>query len=91
MNDDEIRAAIYQGIRDEIQEGINDYVDQKEEIKKTGLGFAENEDEKELKVNVDKREIEKILKEYKKLTRSQKSNFAEIKKLSLLDQHGRQL
>ena len=91
MNDDEIRAAIYQGIRDEIQEGINDYVDQKEEIKKTGLGFAENEDDKELKVNVDKREIEKILKEYKKLTRSQKSNFAEIKKLSLLDQHGRQL
>ena len=91
MNDEEIRAAIYQGIRDEIQEGINDYVDQKEEIKKTGLGFAENEDDKELKVNVDKREIEKILKEYKKLTRSQKSNFAEIKKLSLLDQHGRQL
>ena len=43
MNDEEIRAAIYQGIRDEIQDGINDYVDQKEEIKKAGLGFAENE------------------------------------------------
>tara|TARA_B100001113_G_C20576261_1_gene391210 strand:- start:56 stop:331 length:276 start_codon:yes stop_codon:yes gene_type:complete len=91
MNDDEIREAIYQGIRDEIQEGINEYVDQKEETKKTGLGFAEKEDEKELKVNVDKREIEKILKEYKKLTKSQKSNLSEIKKLSLLDQHGRQL
>ena len=37
MNDDEIRAAIYQGIREEIQEGINDYVDQKEEIKKTRI------------------------------------------------------
>tara|TARA_B100000131_G_scaffold248317_1_gene241438 strand:+ start:894 stop:1169 length:276 start_codon:yes stop_codon:yes gene_type:complete len=91
MNDDEIREAIYQGIRDEIQESINEYVDQREESKKTGLGFAENEDEKELKVNVDKREIEKILKEYKKITKNQKSNFAEIKKLSLLDQHGRQL
>ena len=91
MNDDEIRAAIYQGIRDEIQEGINDYVDQKEEIKKTGLGFAENEDDKELKVNVDKREVEKILKEYKRMTKKQKSNFGEIKKLGLLDQHGRQL
>ena len=91
MNDEEIRAAIYQGIRDEIQDGINDYVDQKEEIKKSGFGFVEKEDEKELKVNVDKREIEKILKEYKKITKNQKSNFAEIKKLSLLDQHGRQL
>ncbi len=47
MNDDEIREAIYQGIRDEIQESINEYVDQREESKKTGLGFAENEDEKE--------------------------------------------
>ena len=91
MNDEEIRAAIYQGIREEIQDGINDYVDQKEETKKAGLGFLEKEDEKELKVNVDKREIEKILKEYKKITKNQKSNFAEIKKLSLLDQHGRQL
>ena len=33
MNDEEIRAAIYQGIREEIQDGINDYVDQKEETK----------------------------------------------------------
>ena len=91
MNDEEIRAAIYQGIREEIQEGINEYVDQKEETKKAGFGFVEREDEKDLKVNVDKREIEKILKEYKKITRNQKSNFAEIKKLGLLDQHGRQL
>ena len=91
MNDDEIREQIYQGIREEIQEGINEYIDQKEETKKAGFGFVEREDEKDLKVNVDKREIEKILKEYKKVTRNQKSNFAEIKKLGLLDQHGRQL
>ena len=91
MNDNELRNQINQLIRDEIQEGINEYIDYKDQVKESGLGFVEKDDEKELKVNVDKREIEKILKEYKKITKNQKSNFAEIKKLSLLDQHGRQL
>ena len=91
MNDDVIRSQINQLIRDEIQETINDYVDEVEMVKQSGIGFVEREDDKELKVNVDKREVEKILKEYKRMTKKQKSNLGEIKKLNLLDQHGRQL
>tara|TARA_B100000131_G_scaffold307692_1_gene336185 strand:+ start:997 stop:1272 length:276 start_codon:yes stop_codon:yes gene_type:complete len=91
MNDDAIRSQINELIRDEIQETINDYVDEVERVKKSGIGFVEREDDKELKVNIDKREVEKILKEYKRMTKKQKSNLGEIKKLNLLDQHGRQL
>ena len=48
MNEDDLlRAQINELIRAEIQEGINDYVDQKEESKKSGLGFVEKEDEDE--------------------------------------------
>ena len=91
MNDEEIRAAIYQGIREEIQEGINDYVDQKEETKKSGLGFVESEEEKELKVNISEREVNKIIKEYKRIRRNERSNFGQLKKLSLLDKNGKPL
>tara|TARA_B100001113_G_C20682866_1_gene437178 strand:- start:100 stop:375 length:276 start_codon:yes stop_codon:yes gene_type:complete len=91
MNDNELRDQINQLIRDEIQEGINEYIDHKEEVKKSGLGFVEKNDDKELKVNVSEREVDRIMKEYKKLKRSQKSNLGQIKKLNLLDQYGGQL
>ena len=58
QNDDLLRAQINALIRDQIQGDINDYVDQKEETEKQGLGFVEKEDEKELKVNVSKDEID---------------------------------
>ena len=88
MNDDLLKAQINQLIRDEIQEGINDYVDEKEEVEKTGLGFVGKDEENELKVKVRKSEVEKIMKEYKKIKKREKSNLNTIK---LLDQHGRQL
>tara|TARA_R100000329_G_scaffold139445_1_gene121357 strand:+ start:325 stop:600 length:276 start_codon:yes stop_codon:yes gene_type:complete len=91
MNDNELRNQINQLIRDEIQEGINEYIDYKDQVKESGLGFVEKDDEKELKVNVSEREIDKIMKQYKKLKKSQKSNLGQIKKLNLLDQYGRQL
>ena len=91
MNDNELRNQINQLIRDEIQEGINEYIDYKDQVKESGLGFVEKDDEKELKVNVSEREIDKIIKQYKKLKKSQKSNLGQIKKLNLLDQYGRQL
>ena len=62
QNDDLLRAQINALIRDQIQGDINDYVDQKEETEKQGLGFVEKEDEKELKVNVSKDEIDKLIK-----------------------------
>ncbi len=68
-------------IRDEIQEVINQYVDD------TGKGF----DGEELKVNIPQDEVDKLLKEYKKIKKKQKSNFGQIKKLGLLDKNGNPL
>ena len=90
-NEDLLRDEINQLIRAEIQEGINDYVDQMEVVEKGGLGFVGKDDEKELKVKVPVSEVDKIIKEYKKLKKQEKSNLGQIKKLGLVDQHGRQL
>ena len=84
MKDEELRAQINALIRDEIQEGINDYVDTKEESEKTGLGFVQSEDE-QLKVNVSNKEVDRLIKEYKKIKKRQKSNLNQIR---LLDKFG---
>ena len=84
MKDEELRAQINALIRDEIQEGINDYVDTKEESEKSGLGFVDNKDE-ELKVNISNAEVGKLIKEYKKIKKRQKSNLNQIR---LLDKFG---
>ena len=78
-SEEDLKKAVDILIRQEIQETINDYVDSKEETEKGGLGFLENEDE--LKVNISQREIDKIIKEYKKIKKSQRSTLFEIKKL----------
>jgi len=78
-SDDNIRDQVNQLIRSEIQDVINEYVDDKENTEKSGLGFIENEDE--LKVSVSQKEIDKIIKQYKKIKKSQRSNLFQIKKL----------
>ena len=87
--DEELEKQINSIIRDEIQEVINEYVDTKEETKKSGLGFHENEDK--LKVNISKGEVDKLIKKYKKLKKEEKSNLSQIKKLGLLDKFGNPL
>ena len=67
MKDEELRAQINELIKGEIQEGINDYIDSKEESEKTGLGFVQSEDE-QLKVNISNKEVDRLIKEYKKLS-----------------------
>ena len=89
--DDLLRDQINQIIRNEIQGGINDYVDEQQVAEKSGLGFVGKEDEKELKVKVPVSEVDKIMKEYKKIKKKEKSNFSHIKKLGLVDKHGRPL
>ena len=84
MKDEELRAQINALIRDEIQEGIYDYIDTKEESEKSGLGFVDNKDE-ELKVNISNAEVDKLIKEYKKIKKRQKSNLNQIR---LLDKFG---
>ena len=93
LTDDQLRAQIEELIRDEIQEGINEYLDEQEKNPpdEKSLGFAKTEEVNELKVNILNSEVDKLLKEYKKIKRSQKSNFSQIKKLGLLDKDGRPL
>lgn len=91
MNDEQLRDQINQLIRDEIQEDINDYVDAKEQTEKAGLGFVERDDDQELKVKISNREVDRLIKEYKKIKKSERSNLSHIKKLGLVDKHGRPL
>ena len=84
MKDEELRAQINELIKGEIQEGINDYIDSKEESEKTGLGFVQSEDE-QLKVNISNAEVDRLIKEYKKIKKRQKSNLNQIR---LLDKFG---
>ena len=84
MKDEELRAQINELIKGEIQEGINDYIDTKEESEKTGLGFVQSEDE-QLKVNISNKEVDRLIKEYKKIKKRQKSNLNQVR---LLDKFG---
>ena len=85
MKEEELREQINSLIRGEIQEVINDYVDEKESqvfsMEQTGLGFVEKEDEKELKVNISNDQIDRLIKEYKKIKKGQKSNLGQIRKM----------
>ena len=91
MSDELLKAQINALIRDEIQDVINDYVDSEEQVKTSGLGFVPKEEEKELKVNISNDEVNKLIKEYKKIKRNEKSNLSQIKKLGLVDKHGNPL
>ena len=91
MSDELLKAQINALIRDEIQDVINDYVDSEKQVKTSGLGFVPKEEEKELKVNISNDEVNKLIKEYKKMKRNEKSNLSQIKKLGLVDKHGNPL
>ena len=89
---DKLRNQINDIIEGEIQLGINDYLEEKQEKEKhQGLGFVTPEEAKELKVKVSNAEIDKIMKEYKKIKKREKSNLSQVKKLGLVDKHGRPL
>jgi len=78
---DEIRDQINDIIEGEIQNGINDY------IEKQGKGFKGQE----LKINVSQDEIDKIIKEYKRIKKQERSNLSQVKKLGLTDKDGKPL
>ena len=83
----DIRKQINDIIEGEIQNGINDYLESEEGKKDSGLGFVQG-DAKELNVKVYKDEVDKLIKEYKKIKKAKKSNLGQVK---LLDKHGRTL
>ena len=89
---DKLRNQINDIIEGEIQLGINDYLEEKQEKEKhQGMGFVTSEEAKELKVKVSNAEIDKIMKQYKKLKKKEKSNLSQVKRMGLVDKNGRPL
>jgi hypothetical protein len=82
MKDENLKDQINQLIRNEIQENINEFVDMKDEERRSGLGFVSSDDNNDLTVKIPNKEIDKIIKEYKKIKKYQKSSLFEIKKLN---------
>ena len=92
MKDEDLKDQINDIIEGEIQNGINEYLESQEDKEDTGLGFVSREDEaKELKVKVYKNEVDKIIKEYKRIKKFKKSNLGQVQKLGLVDKHGKPL
>ena len=90
--DELLRSQINDIIEGEIQNGINDYLEEREEKASTqGMGFVNPEKSGKLNVNVSKNEVDKILKEYKRIKKSQQSNIGQVKKMGLVDKYGKPL
>ena len=79
---DELRDQINEIIEADIQLKINDYIE-----KNGNKGFKGEV----LKVNIPKSEIDKIIEEYKRIKKAEKSNLGAVKKMDLLDKNGRPL
>ena len=89
---DELRNQINDIIEGEIQLGINEFLEEKQRKERDqGMGFVTSEEAKKLKVKVFKDEVDKIMKQYKKIKKKEKSNISQVKKLGLVDKHGRPL
>jgi len=91
MDNEMLRSQINDIIEGEIQNGINDYIEEKEEKRKSGVGFVPQDEGSQLNVRVSKDEVDKIMKEYKRLKKLEKSNLGEVKKMGLLDKDGNPL
>ena len=92
MNEEQLRNQINDIIEGELQLGINEFLEEKQRKESNqGLGFVTSEEAKELKVKVFKDEVDKIMKQYKKIKKKEKSNISQVKKLGLVDKHGRPL
>ena len=89
---DELRNQINDIIEGEIQLGINEFLEEKQKKEADqGLGFVTSEEAKNLKVKISNAEIDKIMKQYKKIKKKEKSNLSQVKRLGLVDKHGRPL
>ena len=92
MKEEQLRNQINDIIEGEIQLGINEFLEEKQKQETDqGLGFVNSEETKQLKVKVFKEEVDKIMKQYKKIKKKEKSNLSQVKRLGLVDKHGRPL
>ena len=90
MKDEELKAQINDIIEGELQNGINDYLETQEGKDDSGVGFVGDE-AKELNVKVYNDAVDKLIKEYKQIKKYRKSNLGQVKKLGLVDKHGKPL
>ena len=77
---DEIRDQINDIIEGEIQNNINEYLESEKSKEESGVGFV-GDQSKELKVNVSKAEIDKIVKKYKKIQKYRKSSLFAVQSM----------
>ena len=92
MKDDDLKDQISDIIEGEIQNGINDYLEDKgKKQKEQGMGFVNPDEGDQLNVKVYQDEVDKIIKEYKKIKKFRKSNLGQVQKMGLVDKHGRPL
>ena len=54
------------------------------------MGFVSDE-AKELNVKVYQDQVDRLIKEYKQIKKYRKSNLGQVKKMGLVDKHGRPL
>ena len=77
---DDIKNQINDIIEGEVQNGINDDIEQE------GHGF-----DGQLTSDIDQDEVDKLIKQYKKIKKASKSNLGQVRKLGLLDKYGKPL
>ena len=79
---DELRKEINEIIEADIQIALNDYIEK--EGSQGGKGDK-------LNASVSQTEVDKIIKEYKRIKKEEKSNLGQVKKMGLVDKNGNPL
>ena len=78
----DLKKQINDIIEADIQIALNDY------IEKEG---SQGEKGDKLSAKVSQKEVDKIIKEYKRLKKKDKSNLSQVKKMGLVDKNGKPL
>jgi len=78
----DLRKQIKDIVEADIQIALNDY------IEKEGAQGVKGQ---KLNAKMNKSEVDKIIKEYKRLKKEEKSNLGAVKKMGLVDKNGRAL
>ena len=78
----DLKKQIKDIVEADIQIALNDY------IEKEGAQGVKGQ---KLNAKMDQSEVDKIIKEYKRIKKEEKSNLGAVKKMDLLDKNGRPL
>ena len=78
----DLKKQIKDIVEADIQIALNDY------IEKEGAQGVKGQ---KLNANMNKSEVDKIIKEYKRIKKEEKSNLGAVKKMGLLDKDGNPL